>query len=195
MRWPFGPPHLTLKPSKKNKKLKTKKKKKQKNKQKKENKGRKTKKHKNTKKRAFQLSVKIFFLFWWVSKISLFWQLGQKSAHPKNTIKIGVSATHFVENSSESRNGHFWTKKAKSRNSSYHFFLPFSSLTTTKNTKISWNPYFYSVLANLKKENFQNLNLKHRKLKNPIFAPFFWKRLFLENWQIIGHKKKKHTQW
>ena len=60
------------------------------------------------------------------------------------------------------------------------FQLSFSfclfSLSTTKNTKISWNPYFYSVLTNLKKENFQILNLKHRKLKNPIFAPFFWKK-------------------
>ena len=72
-------------------------------------------------------------------------------------------------------------------------FLPFSSLATTKNTKISWNPYFYSVLANLKKENFECLNSKHRKLGNPIFAPFFWKRLFLENCQIIGRKKNTHT--
>ena len=36
-------------------------------------------------------------------------------------------------------------------------------------------PYFHSVLANLKQENFQMLNLKHRKLKNPDFAPFFEK--------------------
>ena len=174
MRWPFGPPHLTLKPSKKNTKQKKTKEIKMK-KWKKIKQRKKSKNHKNAPKRAFQLSV-IFSFFWRVSKISLFWRLGQKSAHPKNTIKIGVSATHFVESSSESRNGHFWTKKPKSRNSSYHFLLPFSSLTTTKNTKVSWNPYFYSVLANLKKENFQNLNSKHRKLKNPIFAPFFLKK-------------------
>ena len=66
MRWPFGPPHLTLKPSQKNKETKNKEKK-----SKKKQKGKKTKKHKNAKKRAFQLSVKFFF-FWWVSKISLF---------------------------------------------------------------------------------------------------------------------------
>ena len=153
MRWPFGPPHLTLKPSKKKKTKKTKEIKMKKN-EKKENKGKKPKKHKNAKKRAFQLSV-IFFFFWWVSKISLFWQLGQKSAHPKNTIKIGVSATHFVENSSESRNGHFWTKKTQIQKFQLSFFLPFSSLTTTKNTKVSRNPYFYSVLANLKKRIFK----------------------------------------
>ena len=37
------------------------------------------------------------------------------------------------------------------------------------------------------------LKLKHKNLKNPIFAPFFEKKKFLENWQIIGHKK--HTKW
>ena len=140
--------------------------------------------------------MKIFFFFGWVSKNCLFSQLGPKSAHPKNTIEIGVSATHFVENSSESRNGHFWTKKSQIQKFQLSFFfLLFSSLTTTKNTKISWNPYFYSVLAHLKKENFQNWNLKHRKLKNPNFAPFFWKRLFLENWLIIGNKKTHNDNW
>ena len=125
MRWPFGPPHLTLKPSKKNQKNKNKTKPKEtkkktnkeglgpsevalratshdpyflqketqkKTKQKKEKKQEKTK---NTQKWAFQLSVKIFFFLGWVSKISLFWQLGPTSAHPKNTIKIGVSGPFF----------------------------------------------------------------------------------------------------
>ena len=55
-------------------------------------------------------------------------------------------------------------------------FLPCSYLSKTKNTKICWNPNFYDVLANLKKEDFPKINLKHRKLKNPIFAPFFWKK-------------------
>ena len=188
MRWPFGPPHLTLKPSKTKNKTKTKKqKKKQKRnkeglgpsevalratspdplqkKQKTKNKKQKTKKTKeikkrkkekqekkqtkgknpkNTKipkKRAFQLSV-FFFFFWWVSKISLFWQLGQKSAHPKNTIKIGVSATHFVENSSESRNGHFWTKKSQIQKFQLSFFFAFFFSYNNKNTKVSWDPYF-----------------------------------------------------
>ena len=117
-----------------------------------------------------------------------------KNAHPKNTIKIwGFSNPFFAKQ--------FWVTKRpfldkKNPNPEIPviiFFGPFSSLTTTKNTKNSWNPYFYSVLADLKKENFQNLNLKHRKLKNPIFAPFFWKRLFLENCQIIGNKKNTHT--
>ena len=126
-------------------------------------------------------------------KISLFWQLGPKSAHTKNTIKIGVSATHFLENSFESRNGHFWTNKAQIQKFQLSFFFcAFFFSNNNKKHKNSWNPYFYSVLAELKRENFQNLNLKHRKLKNPIFAPFFRKRLFLENCQIIGNKKT-HT--
>ena len=145
MRWPFGPPHLTLKPSKKQK-TKNKKQKKPKNRKinkKKENKGRKTKKTQKYQKRAFQLSVKIFFLFWRVSKISLFDNLAKKARTQKNTIKIGVSATRFVENSSEWRNGHFWTKKHQIQKFQLSFFFClFSSLTTTKNTQISWNPYF-----------------------------------------------------
>ena len=59
------------------------------------NKERKSKKHKNTKKRAFQLSVKIFFFLGGVSKNSLFWQLGPESAHPKNTIKQGFQQGIF----------------------------------------------------------------------------------------------------
>ena len=128
MRWPFGPPHLTLKPSKKNK---------QKKKIKKEKKTKEKKKQKtqNTKKELF--SYQSVFLFLVGVQNFPFLTTWPKKRAPKNTIKIGVSATHFLENSFASRNGHFWTKKAKSRNSSYHFFCPFSSLSTTKNTKIS----------------------------------------------------------
>ena len=174
MRWPFGPPHMTLKPSKKT----------QKNKKKQEE-------TKNTQKWAFQLSVKSFFFFGWVSKISLFWQLGPKSAHTKKHYKnSGFRAFFCWKAVVRHETAIFGPKKAKFINSSYlFFFCLFSSLSTTQNTQNCWNPYFYSVLANLKKENFQNLNLKHWKLKNPIFAPFFWKRLFLENSLKIGDKK------
>ena len=107
MRWPFGPPHLTLKnkqkkqtktnkttkrqirnkeglgsgevalratsPQKKTKKKQKTKKKTKKNKQKKTPKKKeKVKKHKNTKKRAFQLSVKIFFFLGGCPKIAFF---------------------------------------------------------------------------------------------------------------------------
>ena len=166
MRWPFGPPHLTLKPSKKNQKQKNTKKKK------KERKSKKTQKYQ---KRAFQLSVKIFFFFWWVSKNCLFHNLAQKL--PQNTIKIGVSAYFFENKLCVTKRPFLDKKKPKFINFSYHFFLwPFLSLSTTNNAKICWNLYYYSVLANLKKENFQILNLKQRNLKNPIFAPIFLKK-------------------
>ena len=147
MRWPFGPPHLTLKPSKQNKKTKQKKNKKKKIKE----------KTKITKipKKSFSVISQIFPFFGGCPKFPFFWQLGPKSAHPQNTIKIGVSAAHFVENSSESRNGQFWTQKSQIQKFQLSFFLSFSSLTTTKNTTISWNPYFYSVLADLKKRIFK----------------------------------------
>ena len=148
MRWPFGPPHLTLKPSKKKKTKKQKKNKKKK-------KSKQNKKTKKYQKMSFSVISQKFLIFWWVSKNSLFWQLGPENAHPQNTIKIGVSAHQFLKNSYASRNGHFWTKKPKSRNSSYHFFLPIFFSFNNKKHKNCWNPYFYSVLANLKKRIFK----------------------------------------
>ena len=138
MRWPFGPPHLTLKPSKKTKKQKRNKKKK---------KTRKTKT--NTQKLAFQLSIKIFF-FGRVSKIS-FLQLGPKSAHPRNTIKIGISANFFCTKKHMRNETAICGPKKQNPEIPIIMFLGlFSSLSTTKNTKHCWDPYFYSVLASLK---------------------------------------------
>ena len=57
---------------------------------------------------------------------------------------------------------------------------PFFSFSN-KNTKILWNLYFCSVLANLKKRTSKN----YLSLKNPIFAPFFEKavfRILADNW-------------
>ena len=72
MRWPFGPPHLTLKPSKKTQKQKKQTKNEtpppKKNKEKKEAK----KKQQKYPKIAFQLSVKILLFFGWLFIISLF---------------------------------------------------------------------------------------------------------------------------
>ena len=138
MRWPFGPPHMTLKPSKRNTK-KTKQKKTKKTK--KEKKTRKNKK--NTQKWAFQLSVKIFFFFGWLFKISLFLQLGPKSAHTKNTIKIGVSGPLFLESSCVSRNGRFWTKKTKIYKFQLSFFFAcFLLFQQHKTQKIAETPIF-----------------------------------------------------
>ena len=74
------------------------------------------------------------------------------------------------------------------------FFLPIPFSFNNKNTKTSWNPYFYSVLANLKKDNFQNFNSKHRKLGKPIFAPFF-EKIFLENGRELDTKNTQNDNW
>ena len=180
MRWPFRPPHLTLKPSKKNtKKLKT----------------QKTTKNKNTKKKTFQLSV--IFSFLECFQISPFLTPWPKERASKNTMKTWVSASFFWKADVRHETAIFGPKKPEFTNSSYHFFGGFSFLSTIKNTKFSWNPYFYSVLANLKKDKFQKMNLKHRNLTNPIFAPFFRKkkailRKFANNWTQI---KTQNDNW
>ena len=152
MRWPEGPPHLTLKPSKKHtqKNKKTKKKKQKRRRKKEPKKGKRGKLPKN------ELFIhQSFFPFLVGVQSFLFWYLGPKSAHPKNTMQIGVSAC-FLKSRCASRNGHFWTKKTKIQKFQLSFsFLPFSPFSTTKNTKISWNPDFYSVSANLKKRIFK----------------------------------------
>ena len=145
MRWPFGPPHLTLKPSKKkHKNTKTKKEtKKTKEKTKKQEKKEAKKKQQKYPKISFSVISQIFLFFGWLFKISLFWHLGPESAHPKNTIKIGVSGPFFLKSCCASRNGHFWTKKPKIYKFQLSFFFGlFSSLSTTKNPKIAETPIF-----------------------------------------------------
>ena len=132
MRWPFGPPHLTLKPSKKTRKHEKKKRKKQK--KKKQRKEKKTKKTQKYQKRAFQLSINFFSFLVGVQNFP-FLTTRPKERAPKNTIKIGVSAAHFLENSFASRNGHFWTRKPNPEIPVIFFVFCFSSLATTKNAK------------------------------------------------------------
>ena len=138
MRWPFGPPHLTLKPSKK-----TKHKKKQNKKQhKKTQKETKTKKEKvkNTKipqKELFSYQSKFSFFLTGYPKIAFFLAPWPRKRAPQNTIKIGVPACFFWgERSYASRNGHFWTKNPNSEIPVIIFFLAFFSFSKTKNTKI-----------------------------------------------------------
>ena len=88
------------------------------------------------------------------------------------------------------------SEQKQSRNSSYHFCL-FSSPSTTEDLKICWKPYFIitiSVLAS-QTNNFQNLNIKHRKLKNPVFAPFFEKGYFQKFAKSFGTKKTQNENW
>ena len=159
MRWPFGPPHLTLKPS--NKKTPPKKKtNKNKINKKKEKKEAPPKKKQKTPKNSFSVISQIFPFFL-----------------VKNR---GFRAFFFQKQLCVTRRPFFGPKNPKFINFSYHFFCLFSSLSKTKkNTKICWNPYFYSVLADLKKENFQKNNLKHWKLKkNNFCTPFLKKAIF-----------------
>ena len=159
MRWPFGPPHLTLKPSKKNKTKKTKKKTKQKTtqkkKQKKEKPRKKKKKTQKYQKRPFQLSVKIFFFFWQgIQKLPFFDTLAQKTRTQKHYKNRGFSLFFFGKKLCVTKRPFLDKKNPNSEIPVIIFFLAFFSLSKTKNTKICWNPYFYSVLANLKKREF-----------------------------------------
>ena len=85
MRWPFGPPHLTLKPTnkkhppKKNKQTK----KNQTKTQKKRKKKKPQKKQQKHQKIAFQLSVKFFLFLGGFSKFPFFDTLAQKARTQK----------------------------------------------------------------------------------------------------------------
>ena len=157
MRWPFGPPHLTLKLSKKNK-TKKKQNKKQNKKTQKETKTKKenVKNAKIPKNELFSYQSKFSFFLTGYPKIAFFDTLAQKTRTQKHYKNRGFS--FFLERSYASRNGHFWTKKTQIQKFQLSFFSCLFSFSKTKNTKICWNPYFYSVLANLKKENFPKIN-------------------------------------
>ena len=132
MRWPFGPPHMTLKPSKKNTKTKTTKQKKNKKRTKKKKKTRKNKKYS---KMSFSVISQNFLLFWVGVQNFPFLTTWPKKRAPKKHYKNRGFRPPFLENRCASRNGHFWTKKPKIYKFQL-FFCLFSSLSTTKNTKI-----------------------------------------------------------
>ena len=138
-----------------------------------------------------------FLLFWWVSKISFFWQLGQKSAHPKKHYKNrGFSNPFFGKQFCVTKRP-FLDKKPNPEIPVIIFFCLFLLFRRQKTQKLaeSRNPHFYSVLANQKRE-FSKFKLKTQKIEKPIFCTLFWKRPFSENRQKIGNKKKHtHTQW
>ena len=107
VRWPFGPPHLTLKPPKK----KTEKK----------------KKRKKIPKMSFSVISQNFLCFLLGVRNFPFLTTWPKKRAPQKHYKIGVSANIFLKKTYASRNGHLWTKN-KFRNSSYHLFVFCSSL-------------------------------------------------------------------
>ena len=97
MRWPFGPPHLTLKPSKKKPKKKQKNKKQKTKKQtKKPKKETKSKKKQKYQKKSFSVISQNFLFFGGVSKNCLFlttWP--RKRAPPKHYKNRGFSIPIF----------------------------------------------------------------------------------------------------
>ena len=127
MRWPFGPPHLTLKPSQKkhkNKKNKQKnKKEKTKKKEKKEAQTTNSKKPKNSL-IAFQLSVKFFLFFWMAFQNFRFFTPWPKKPEHKKQYKNRGFGPFFLKSCCASRNGHFWTKKTKIYKFKLSFFWP-----------------------------------------------------------------------
>ena len=149
MRWPFGPPHLILKPSKKTQKTK----KTEKNKKTRKKKPP-PKKQQKYQKIAFQLSVNYFF-FWVAFQIFPFLTPWPKKRSPPKHYKIGVSGPFFGKADVCVTKRPFLDKKPKFINFSYHFFLHIFFSFNNKNPKFAETPSFYSVLANLKKENFQ----------------------------------------
>ena len=131
----LGGEQFLFKNKKKNTKNKTNppKKKTEKNKQK-------TKKTQKYQKLSFQLSVKIFFVLGGVSKISLFWHLCPKSAHPQNTIKVGVSANQLWKTDKINvTKRQFWGQNPNPE-IQITFFLPFSFPLNSKNTTIAETP-------------------------------------------------------
>ena len=98
MRWPFGPPHLTLKPSKKNKTKKNKKKKTKNNTKKTKTRKTKKEKEKNTKipkKELFSYQSKFSFFLTGYPKIAFFDTLAQKTRTQKHYKNRGFSLFFF----------------------------------------------------------------------------------------------------
>ena len=119
--------------------------------------------------------------------------LAKKEGTPKITIKIGVSARHFLKNRYASWNGRFWTKKSQIQKFQLSFFVCLFFFSSNKeNIKISWNPYFYSVLANLKTDKIQNLNLKH---KNNLHLFLKKKGYFEKIARSLSTKKTHNDNW
>ena len=110
MRWPFGPPHLTLKPSKKNKKQK---KKTNKKKQKKEKKRSPPKKTAKTPKNSFSIISQFFPVFWVAFQNFPFLTSWPRKPEPKKHYKNRGFRAFFLKSSCVSRNGRFWTKNPK----------------------------------------------------------------------------------
>ena len=110
----LGPSEVARKPPKKTKK------------------GEKKGKHQQRQRKNFSVVSQYFPFLVGVQNFPLFDTLAQK-ARTQKTLYKGVSTRFLLKNRYASRNGHFWTKN-QNQKFQLSFFLPFSSLSTTKNT-------------------------------------------------------------
>ena len=143
MRWPFGPPHLTLKPSnKKHKKKKKTKKNKQKNqKKKKEKKEDQKNNSKNTTKWLFSYQSNFSFFLVAFQNFPFLTSWPRKPEPPKHYKNRGFKC-FFLETSCVSRNGRFWTKKTKIYKFQLSFFWPIFFSFKNKKHKNQLKPLF-----------------------------------------------------
>ena len=138
MRWPFGPPHMTLKPSKK-----TQKKTKQTKKQKKKKKEKKTRKHKKYSKMSFSVISENFLLFWVGVQNFPFFTTWPKKRAPKKNYKNWGFRAFFLKSRCASRNGHFWTQKSQIPKFQLSFFFAcFLLFQQHKTQKFAETPIF-----------------------------------------------------
>ena len=96
-------------------------------------------------------------------QISLFWQLGPKKRTPKKHYKNrGVSNPFFGKQICGTKRP-FLDQKTQNQKFQLSFFFAFFSFN--KKTQKCSETHILLCLSKPKKENFQNLNLEHRKLK------------------------------
>ena len=128
MRWPFGPPRLTLKPSKKkNKKTK--------------NKLNKTKKQKISKTELFSYQSKISYFLVGVQKFPFLTTWPRKCAPPKHYKNWGFSTPIFEKQLCVTKRP-FLDKKTKFINCSYIFFAFFFLFQQQKTQQSAETPIF-----------------------------------------------------
>ena len=141
MRWPFGPPHLTLKPSKKKHKKKQNKnntKKTQKTKTKKE----KVKNTKIPKKELFSYQSKFSFFLTGYPKIAFFDTLAQKARTQKHYKNRGFSLFFFGKKLCVTKRPFLDKKTQIQKFQLSFFFLPFCLFQKQKTQKSAETPIF-----------------------------------------------------
>ena len=148
------------------------------------------KKQKNTKipKRVFQLSIK-FSCFGGCPKFPFFLTTWPKKRAPKRDNKNRGFGKAFFDKQMCVTKQPFLDKNNQKFQLS--FFCLIFCFSTTRKTKIGWNPHFDCVLANLEKEILKT-NFCTLSLKKAIF------RKLADNWAQKAHKmitEQKKIAW